>query len=88
MPSGPTSQHTDGDGEAPAASVTVAPVCWSCQVDPPSAERCTFPPGTIRHRLDGFVETMTVSGAPTRAAARFLSASAEGDDNADALAAA
>ena len=64
MPPGPTSQHTEGDGDDPAESVSLTPVLCVCQVDPPSIVRWTAPPGTIRQRLAGFDDTITVSGAP------------------------
>src|SRR5580765_4054496 len=64
MPLGPTSQHTEGEGDEPPDSVSLTPVVCVCQVAPPSADRCTGPPCRIRHRLAGFDDTMIVSGAP------------------------
>jgi hypothetical protein len=39
VPAGPTSQQTDGEGDAPAVSVTVTPVCSVRHDAPPSADR-------------------------------------------------
>src|SRR4051794_27767449 len=84
MPRGPTSQQTDGEGDAPADSVSVTPVVCCCHVAPPSAERCTAPPCRMRQRLAGFDDTITVSGAPNEnafagAAAAPASAGADAD---------
>ncbi len=52
VPFWPTSQHTSGEGEAPASRMA-APVCCDCQVRPPSVVRSTaaaWTPGANRHR--------------------------------------
>ena len=72
MPRGPTSQQTDGDGDDPAASVSLTPVCCVCHVEPPSDVRCTAPPFTILHRLAGFDDTITGMAAPRNACASVL----------------
>src|SRR5471032_2027590 len=82
-PSTPTRQHTDGEGDAPAVSVMEVRVSCGCQLDPPSVERST-PPGTSRHWIDGFDDTMTFPGAAAlaRANVRWAAVAAGGADDA------
>jgi hypothetical protein len=69
-PDRPTSQQTDGDGEAPAVRVSVAPVASVRHVAPASADRWTAPPRSSRNRVEGFDDTMTVSGGLANAESR------------------
>ena len=72
VPERPISQQTDGDGETPAVSVSVAPVVSIRQVAPPSAERCTPPPISRRNRVAGFDDTTTLSNGFAKADTRAV----------------
>ena len=78
VPAGPTNQHTDRDGEAPATSVTPAPVCWICQVAPPSSDRWTAPSRMIRHRLVLSAEAISDTATSSRVARANANDSAAG----------
>ncbi len=73
-PRGPTSQHTCGDGDAPAVSVVVTPVCCVCHDAPPSVVRCTAPPRSGRQRVSGFGDRIGAPGCATTSRATMRSA--------------